>query len=472
MSDRKHIDRLFQEHLKDLDHAPDPDVWKAIEAELNNKKKQRRVIPIWWRTAGVAALLLLFLALGISFFNTNTSAPTHTVTEQELPDSLNQTLNNTNKTPIQITDAANTSKSESEDNSISKVNNTSTVANTKSISSKPTVITKSIASTENEDTRNIASNNNKDSKSSSSNTVPSESISTSELNPKNENIGLAQKNTQKPANNSTTKQTTPTKIKDTLSIEEAIAQAETSESTPATKKWNINPNIAPVYYNAAGTGSHLDDQFVNNSKTGEINTSYGLSVGYAVTQKLKIRSGINSVKLSFNTNDVVVYEPSASAFAATPQLKHVKTPKQPDNLAMVSANNLSGINNNSFLNESTNAVINQNINYFEVPLELEYNIINKRIGLHVIGGVSTFFLNDNTVYSESNSNRSYLGEATNLNDVSFSTNLGIGVDYSFAKRFNINLEPTVKYQFNAYNQTSGSVRPYIIGVYTGFSYKF
>ena len=35
-----------------------------------------------------------------------------------------------------------------------------------------------------------------------------------------------------------------------------------------------------------------------------------------------------------------------------------------------------------------------------------------------------------------------------------------------------NLEPTFKYQLNAYDNTSGNFNPYIIGVYTGFSYKF
>ena len=60
MSNKKHIDRLFQEKFKDFERTPDDAVWSKIEAQLN-KKKKRRVIPIWWRYAGVAALLLLLL---------------------------------------------------------------------------------------------------------------------------------------------------------------------------------------------------------------------------------------------------------------------------------------------------------------------------------------------------------------------------------------------------------------------------
>ncbi len=59
MGDKKHIDRLFQEHFKDFEVSPPETVWNKIEDQLNQDKKKRRVIPIWWRYAGVAALLLL-----------------------------------------------------------------------------------------------------------------------------------------------------------------------------------------------------------------------------------------------------------------------------------------------------------------------------------------------------------------------------------------------------------------------------
>ena len=59
MSDKKKIDRLFQEGFKDFEAQPDDAVWKRIEAKLE-KKKKRRVIPIWWQYAGVAALLVCY----------------------------------------------------------------------------------------------------------------------------------------------------------------------------------------------------------------------------------------------------------------------------------------------------------------------------------------------------------------------------------------------------------------------------
>jgi hypothetical protein len=59
MSDKKHIDRLFQEKLKNFEATPNDAVWDSIENTLHQKKRKRRVIPLWWQIAGVAAILTL-----------------------------------------------------------------------------------------------------------------------------------------------------------------------------------------------------------------------------------------------------------------------------------------------------------------------------------------------------------------------------------------------------------------------------
>ena len=134
------------------------------------------------------------------------------------------------------------------------------------------------------------------------------------------------------------------------------------------------------------------------------------------------------------------------------------------------SNNLSVLQING--NRNYNAALSQRIDYIEIPMELEYKLNNNRFGIHIIGGFSTFILEDNQVVSEFDNNRDNIGEATNINNVSFSTNIGIGLNYKFSKSFIYNLEPTFKYQINGFSNTTGNFNPYIIGVYTGFSYKF
>jgi type VI protein secretion system component VasF len=57
MSEKKNIDRLFQEKFKDFEVAPPDFVWGNIQSRLEEKKK-RRVIPLWFRLSGVAAILV------------------------------------------------------------------------------------------------------------------------------------------------------------------------------------------------------------------------------------------------------------------------------------------------------------------------------------------------------------------------------------------------------------------------------
>ena len=68
MNDKKHIDRLFQEKLKDFEAVPNDAIWESIKLKLHEKKRKRRVIPLWWQMAGVAAVLALLFTIGNSIF--------------------------------------------------------------------------------------------------------------------------------------------------------------------------------------------------------------------------------------------------------------------------------------------------------------------------------------------------------------------------------------------------------------------
>ena len=67
MDEKKPIDRLFQEKLKDFEVFPEANVWKNIEGELT-KKKRRRIVPLWLRLGSAAAVLLLLVSTGFWFF--------------------------------------------------------------------------------------------------------------------------------------------------------------------------------------------------------------------------------------------------------------------------------------------------------------------------------------------------------------------------------------------------------------------
>jgi len=113
------------------------------------------------------------------------------------------------------------------------------------------------------------------------------------------------------------------------------------------------------------------------------------------------------------------------------------------------------------------------LRYVEVPLEIQYTLSDKKFGVNVIGGFSSFFLNQSKLFYEAdNGDRRIIGEARNINNLSYSANVGLGLNYKVSKTFNFNLEPIFKYQFNTFNNTSGDFSPFFIGVYSGFAIKF
>ncbi|WP_298755315.1 hypothetical protein [uncultured Psychroserpens sp.] len=531
MSEKKNIDKLFKEQLKDFEVAPPEAVWENIEQELHKDKRKRRVIPIWWRLAGVAAALLLLFTVGNTLFNTNGD---NTI-EQEVVDTDKSNTNSTNdsndaedpsdlnssshqdKNPIVDNDSSedgeNTHNSSEQlndnltttDDSTTKTNVASSNEDEKKSSSKNSSLIKNKSLKENavaNQNNTKLNNTNKDKTKASIDNEKNAVVNNSNTPEPNKNIDLnpvkkekseidkliketsSSKETQvTSANNSekengtTTIDTSKTKdpFKEVNAIDKAIAEAEQNkdevdETEEPIKRWSIAPNVAPVYFNTLGKGSPIDDQFINNTKEGDINVSYGVKGSYAINKKLKIRAGINKVDLGYTTNNVVAFSrPSSSG--SSRQLQNIKL--HDTTTTFISANSISYTTGPEILFTKEQGSIDQQLGFIEVPIEVEYNLIDKKIGLNLIGGFSTLFLSNNEIYSvQNNGDRALLGEATNINDMSYSANFGIGVNYNISKQLRFNLEPTFKYQINTFNDTSGDFQPFFIGVYTGLSFKF
>jgi len=259
------------------------------------------------------------------------------------------------------------------------------------------------------------------------------------------------------------------------SIFEAVNQPKEAiaEESKPTRKWNVSPNVAPVYYDVIGDGSSIDPQFSDNSKNGQVNLSYGIHVSYAVNKKLSIRSGVSKVNLGYNTEDV--------GFTASARGQNLRSIDYNPNAEAILVSDINPLNepttsdfvNRAPVNQKQNiGQLNQRIDYIEVPMEMKYALVNKKLGVNMIGGVSTLFLQDNAISIEAGDFETSVGEGNNLNEVSFSGNIGLGVDYKLTDQFQINFEPIFKYQFNAFNGNAESFRPYYFGVYTGVSIRF
>ncbi|MDE0599692.1 MAG: hypothetical protein OSB51_11015, partial [Dokdonia donghaensis] len=253
-----------------------------------------------------------------------------------------------------------------------------------------------------------------------------------------------------------------------LSKEENTVALE--EENTNNSRWDVGAVAAPVYYGDFG-GSGLDKQFADNDKSGDVNLSYGVQVSYAVSPKLKIRTGVNNVDLSYNTNDISFSTNSLGrALRGVNYADNAKTIAIADNSTTQNNFNAEGAIPN--IGVTANGSLQQQLSYLEVPLEAVYVISDKRVGVSLVGGVSTLFLNNNEVILSSNEFSTNLGTASGVNDVSFTTNIGVGLDYKMTDKVIFNIEPSLKYQLNSFDNTVVDFQPYYLGVYTGVRYKF
>lgn len=508
MKDKKNIDRLFQEKFKDFEAFPDPSAWENISQRLHPEERKKRILPLWWRWSGAAAVLVLFLGIGNYVFknesvevqtknttvNTEISSPSSTKNRMKektgndhVPNELNHVANNQLKD-----DSLHSSHKASNSKKIKSQNTTVAVSNTATKKLKVgTEITKSpqalkqpskqpltIFEKTNNPSATIAQNtsaNSKDTLEPFENSENDHEINNNlkshdsryKLNPL---ISSKEDLAVEVDNNITT-----TELGE--SIEEAIAKAnprDEKEKEEQPNRWNITPNVAPVYFNTLSKGSPIDAQFVKNGKSGEVNMSYGINGSYALNDKIKIRTGINKVDLGYSTNDVVAFS-EVSSFNTTSQnreLKNINPTNRGASTSYLSTSNINSFSAPEFVVADSRGSLEQEFGYIEVPLEVEYSIINQRFGMHVVGGFSTLFLNKNEVFSVSETDSFLLGEANNINTTSYSANFGIGFNYEILPKIQLNLEPMFKYQLNTFTNTAGDFRPYFIGVYTGVSFKF
>ena len=506
MKDKKHIDKLFKDRFKNFEVSPSPEVWGSIQASLESRKKNRKLIPLFWKVGGVAALLALLFTIGNSIYNAS-KVDTSVVTNDEATEQV-ETLNE--KTPLFKDNSKDNVEIVSEENE-SNVNeegieNSSEIkvagdVNRERIQKEPNrnknregLSANASEKTANRNKSLIKSEATKVKTQKEAVAIVSEKQKISETinkeveGPLNINESLIKKEVGIPETSKTEVTANDTKkeatdenaekqsILDAINEQKAIKSGEVvvQEKSKIDKRWEVAPNFAPVYYSSLSEGSSIDPSFSDNSQSGDVNFSYGVQVSYAVSERLSVRTGISNVDLSYSTGGIELGTgPVSEALSSVSYAgrQNVLTVLDEGTIEAQNAAN-GGFGNITPKSTDGTAEVIQSISYYEVPLELKYAVVKTKIGVSVIGGVSTMFLGNNDISVEAGDFSSTLGEANNLSTVSFTTNVGLGVDYKISKKFKFNVEPMFKYQLNPYSDSSVDFQPYYIGVYTGLSYKF
>ena len=129
--------------------------------------------------------------------------------------------------------------------------------------------------------------------------------------------------------------------------------------------------------------------------------------------------------------------------------------------------------NNTITEKNPNYDFKQAAGYIEIPLLVKYMLVDKRFGVHLLGGINTNILVANNVNLLNNGNVVAKGNIENLSPVTYSSSLGMGMNYKVSEHFRINVDPTLKIQLNSLNvETSFNAKPYAFGIFSGITYQF
>lgn len=478
---KQNWEEQIKHNLGDYNVSPERDLWPDIEQQLDKRDKKRPiVIPLWWKTGAIvatAASLALIFLLSPSQETLDSSVTQIEPNAKFLPAESPISSTTGERTEPEIFSTESPQQSSADESIAQNSSKDQVTRSFKTVPTRPFQSSNESKSVINHSSIPLEKNNT--SIAEEPTIEPSDLIKNPEALPKPFSDSSGERNTvalgeQDPTHEPEAPMLIEEEPKAPVSL---LADEEVNDVEPKDPKvndWSIIPVVGPVYYNSLTQGSVFDQSFSDNKREGDVTFSYGLRVNVAIDDRITIRTGINSVAMGYTTQDIEIATGPASfglnsvTYNDTRNIISVfdkgTLPANPD-----PANPYSQLNLKS---SSGDLSLRANLNYLEFPLELSYALINQGVELSLISGVSGLLLNNNEVSVNDGQNRYVLGSLNNLNQFSFSTNIGLGFNYQVSSSFNIHLEPTFKYQLGAYNDANVVFTPYQLVLLSGLQIQF
>jgi hypothetical protein len=449
----ENIDRFFKKKLENYEDTPGSVVWDNISEKLGHKKQRTLVLFMSRVAAGIA--LIVALGLGYYFLNKDSS--------EILTESSEQAGDQTDEKILES--PGRLAESEAESEAITSTEKTPEPDLTKSVTGGLS------AKTDNYKSLNTLSE--------------IKSISVSKIdNVYAEDIKIAGKTEKKPA-------------EEHFDYTGYIAEEEISldDDKSQGSKWTVGGQLGPLYSYRNVSSDYLDsyvkDQ-INSKESGIITYALGLNVTMSPVKRFSIQSGIYYSKYGQQTDAVNIYTSAPEEIwgsALDEGTKNVLIAQsigtvfsndddllkfnQPSNEDVDNSNELRYFAQQTNEDVDVNATATQYFEYLEIPLIIKYKIIDRKIDLNVISGISTHFLIGNDIYLDYDNMYNRFPENVNVNNMNYSGSFGIGIEYPVLSKLMLNIEPRFKYYINPIvKNPSYNIYPYSICVFTGISYLF
>jgi len=473
---KMNFEQFFKRKL-DVPQQPPADSWEYIKTKINQKEtEKKRYLPFWMRLSGIAAVGLLLVGLGFFMdnkffhFNSSSSQNSPAISGNSTPTDRNAVSNSKNLDLPQSDGSMGTIGVE---NSSLNYLTTSRQFASHSISNQnsnfyqragwgknPILSALNTPSTQPETVYNSY-----ESTYQNQNEIPIALLNDLDKLPKwnPENLGIEKILEEIP-------QPKPEESKLLLA-----QNSKSNENTPKNKKkinydrFYISGFVAPIAMNTFVGNSMLADNLSQYRTENNVTLAYGIKAGYALNKNIKVRTGVSVIGFEQMTYDVPFsyeVEGKGGAHSITDENNIRYRGKiridQPYN----------SLANNELSNRAGIGKIQQQVAYYEIPVEAEISIFQtSSIGISATAGGSTLLLSKNKIYAYTDEISENMGEATNLNKTSFSANAGLKFDLKLTDQIQFNVEPNFKYLMNPVNNIE-KFNPYTVGVNAGVTVSF
>ena len=431
------IDLLFRNGLKDYEVLPPAGVWEGIHPVI--KIKSQPVILL--RIAAVVTVLVTVSLLTFKWSRDISNLPSGDVMAFNIPESsplISVPVDNHQYIPVRKSD---------------QVKNTHDILIEKDISAPQEI--ESISSPEQvtnvKETRSLSITNGEENRNSFLN--PSNSTGGNQAKIKYADLYISENTTTKPKN-----------------------------------RWSIAAMASPTYLSSFNSGSDGLSKELTSSEQSLISYSGGVAFSYKISKRFSIQSGlyysslgqkvegINSFSgfqpygtITKGDHNFEVLTANGTVYTSNPDV--FLSANTADRIVTAYTNDVFDPKKASL--QPVNTSLDQNFKYLEFPVILKYKLIDKTIGINLIGGLSYNLLVSNSVSTTVDGNKYSIGNTQGLNPLTLSSSLGMGMEYNLSGKFSLNLEPTFRYYLNPFSVSTGSfIHPYSFGIFSGVSYKF
>lgn len=444
----------FDKYFKQILETPQPppaDAWEYIQGQLPSPKGKRRIFPLWLQFSGIAMSLLLMVGLGywLGIQKSEMSGnPEMVVYPEQVPlfqESNTVSPSGNEEIPSHLSNDGITLTSQNP--------NHSEVSDKNQTFSFPNPYRVSIPETGAVHYANFAE------------IALSATVHQNFIFPLS-NLNLKTGTTL--AYSEISKNTSPNTNLLTAENQLSASKEKKKKKSMDFNRFHFSVFASPLSFNTFVGNSMLADEMSEFKTENSVTLAYGVKAGYSLSPSFKVRTGVSVVGLEQITNNV----PLAVSIHGRSELTSI------DDVNNVKYNGNVRIDNNPTANsllemELSDRMgygdIQQQASYIEIPLEAELSLFQTpSIGISATGGGSTWLLSKNKIYVHMDDYTQELGEANNLNKVSFSANAGLKFDMNLTDNIKLNVEPNFRYLINPVNNIE-KYNPYTVGVNAGLS---